>query len=84
VITNITYKDLQALVPEGADPKSVSVSIAGKEIRGLKKFYAEAAPGEPAVTINSSSYLEIFLFKQNARTALSLKRGEPVRLTLHP
>ena len=82
VITNISFKNMQALVPEGAELGPVSVTIAGKEIKGLKKFYAESAPGEPSAIINSSGYLEIFLFKQNARTALSLKRGEPVKLTI--
>jgi S-adenosylmethionine hydrolase len=80
VITNITYKDLLSLAPEGTETKPVSVTIAGKVIKGLKKFYAEAAPGEPSAIINGSGHLEIFLFKQNARTALSLKRGEQVRL----
>ena len=58
---------------------SVSVGIAGQEIKGLKKYYAEAAPGAPGAIINSSGVLEIFMFKQNAKTALSVKRGEVVR-----
>ncbi len=82
VITNITYKQLQSLVREGQDVPPLTVSLGGRQIKGLKKFYAEAAPGEPSAIFNSSGYLEIFLFKQNARTALSLKRGEPVRLIL--
>ncbi len=82
VITNIAFKNIQALVPEGAELGPVSVGVAGKEIRGLKKFYAEAAAGEPSAIINSSGYLEVYLFKQNARTALSLKRGEPVKLSV--
>ena len=84
VITNITYVDIQTIVPEGVDPGFLSINIAGREIKGLKKFYAEAAPGEAGALINSSGYLEIFLFKQNARAALSLKRGELVRLSLQP
>jgi hypothetical protein len=83
VVTNITYQDIQSLAAEGTEMKP-AVTIAGKEIKGLKKFYAEAAPGEPAAIINSSGHLEIFLFKQNARTGLSLKRGETVRLTIMP
>jgi S-adenosylmethionine hydrolase len=83
-ITNITYKDMQALVPEGTNPVPVSLTIVGKEIKGLKQFYSEAAPGEPGSIINSSGCLEIFMFKQNARTTLSIKRGEAVKLTLHP
>lgn len=80
IITNITYKDIRAIFSEGMDMGATTVSVAGKEIRGFKKFYAEAAPGEPGAIINSSGYLEIFLFKQNARAALSVKRGEAVRL----
>jgi hypothetical protein len=79
IITNITYDDIKAVIPEGVDLGSVSVGISGQEIKGLKKYYAEATPGAPAALINSSGVLEIFMFKQNAKTALSVKRGEPVR-----
>ncbi len=81
-ITNINYEDIKALFPEGMDMGAASVSFSGKEIKGLKKFYAEAAPGAPGAIINSSGALEIFLFKQNARTALSLKRGDAVRFSV--
>jgi S-adenosylmethionine hydrolase len=81
-ITNITFKEMRALVPEGEGTAALGVSVAGKEIRGLKRFYAEAAAGEPAAIINSSGALEIFVYKQNARTALSIKRGDVVKLTL--
>lgn len=79
IITNITYEEIKAFMPEGANLTSVSVATAGKEIKGLKKYYAEAAQGAPAAIINSSGVLEIFMFKQNARTALSVKRGDVVR-----
>lgn len=82
IITNILFKDIQPLLSEAADLSAISVNLAGKEIKGLKKFYAEAAPGVPGALINSSGALEIFLFKQNARTALSVKRGETIRLTV--
>ncbi len=84
IITNILYGDIQPLLPEGADLGGINVMIAGKEVKGLKKFYAEATPGVPAAIINGSGALEIFLFKQNARTALSVKRGEAVRLAVPP
>ena len=82
LITNITFKDMQSLIPEGGQLGQVSVTIGGRQIAGLKKFYAEAKPGEPAAVFNSSGYLELFLFRQNARTGLSVKRGEPVRLAV--
>ena len=83
-ITNITFKDIQSLIPEGGQLGQATVNVVGKEIKGLKKFYAEAAPNDPGAIINSSGLLEIFLFKQNARTALGVKRGDGVRLTLLP
>src|SRR5574337_962474 len=62
IITNIMYEDIQPLMEEAADLGSVGVTICGKEIKGLKKFYAEAPAGAPAALINSSGALEIFLF----------------------
>ncbi len=82
LITNITRLDIQPLISEGAELSSSTVTVAGKEIKGLKKYYAEAAPGEPGAIVNSSGALEIFLYKQNARTSLAIKRGEVVRLLL--
>jgi S-adenosylmethionine hydrolase len=84
IITNITFDDIKALYPEGVDLGAASVSFAGKDIKGLNKYYAEAAPGTPGAIINSSGALEIFMFKQNAKTVLSVKRGEVVRLAFTP
>jgi len=84
LITNIAYKLIQALLPESGEPGDIQISVAGKDIKGLKKYYAEATPGEQGAIFNSSGTLEIFMFKQNARTALSAKRGDAVRLTILP
>jgi len=80
IITNITYLNIKALFSEGMELGDAMVSCAGREIKGLRKYYAESAPGEPGAIINSSGALEIFMFKQNARTALSAKRGDAVRI----
>jgi hypothetical protein len=82
IITDILYKDVQTLLAGGTDASTVSVTLSGREIKRLKRFYAEAAPGEPGAIFNGNGALEIFLFKQNARTALSVKRGEVVRLAV--
>jgi S-adenosylmethionine hydrolase len=84
VITDITFREIQQLLGEDANLESSSVIIAGKEIKGLKKYYAESAPGTPGAIVNSSGVLEIFMYKQNARTNLSVKRGEAVRFTITP
>jgi S-adenosylmethionine hydrolase len=82
IITDIMYKDIQPLLAEDADLGTASIILAGREIKGLKKFYAEANPGEQGAIINSSGSLEVFMFKQNARATLAVKRGEAVRLTI--
>ncbi len=84
LITNISIKDLQSLLPDGAQLGEVTVLIGGRQIPGLKKFYAEAKPGEPGTILNSSGYLEIFVFRQNARAGLTVKRGDPVRVAARP
>ncbi len=84
IITNITYEDIKVFIPEGVDLGSISVVCSGKDIKGLKSNYAEAGPGAPGAIINSSGVLEIFMFKQNAKTALSIKRGDAVRLMFPP
>lgn len=80
IITNIKYTDVQKLLGGSDGEGTLVVSFSGREIRGLKKFYAESTAGEPGAIINSSGSLEIFLYKQNARSSLQVKRGEVVRL----
>ncbi len=82
LITNITAQDLQALAPDGGQLGPVAVQVGGSQIPGLKKFYAEAKPGEPGALVNSDGHLEIFLFRQNARTGLTVKRGDAVRISV--
>jgi S-adenosylmethionine hydrolase len=84
LITNITFKDLQSLIPEGGQLGPVSVTVGGRQIIGLKKFYAEAKAGEVSALFNSNGHLEIFLFRQNARAGLTIKRGEAVRISSRP
>jgi S-adenosylmethionine hydrolase len=84
LITNITAKDLQPLLGEAGATSAVSVSLGGREVEGLKKFYAESPPGQPGAIVNSSGHLEIFLYRQNARQALAVKRGAAVRVTVKP
>jgi S-adenosylmethionine hydrolase len=82
LITNIGSRDVQQLLAAAGANSLPIVTIGGKEIRGLKKYYAESAVGEPGAIVNSSDALEIFLYKQNARAALSVKRGDAVRFSV--
>jgi S-adenosylmethionine hydrolase len=82
LITNITIKHLQPFLTADGGTPPVTITVGGKTIQGMKKFYGEAPPGQPGALINSNGHLEIFLFRQNARQALGAKRGEQVRLAL--
>lgn len=82
LITNITTKELQPLLTAGGGNAVVTITLGGKTIRGLKKYYGEATPGQPGALINSNGHLEVFLFRQNARQALAVKRGEVVHLAV--
>ncbi len=82
MITNISHKSMQELLGEEMNLASLNLSFAGREIIGLKRFYSETSPGEAGALINSSGFVEIFVFKQNARAVLSGKRGEAVRLSV--
>ena len=82
-VTNITYKDIQSLIPEGGRLGAVSLPLQERRSRGLKKFYAEAAPGEPGAIINSSVILK-YSCSSRTRTALSIKRGDVIRFAAKP
>jgi len=82
IITDITMQDIQPLLGENSGLGMATVRIAGREIKGINKFYSELSQGSPGAIINSSGSLEIFIFKQSARAALSIKRGEAVRFTI--
>ncbi len=83
MITNISLKSVQALLGEEMNISSLGVTVVGREIKGFKRFYAESTPGEASALINSSGFVEIFVFKQNARAVLSSKRGEVVRVSVN-
>lgn len=75
LITNIERKDLAPWISDG---KTAVITIKGKTIKGLKLYYAEAAPGQLAAIINSDDHLEIYCDQRSARSFLDAAPDELV------
>jgi len=58
----------------------VRARAAGRTIHRFVATYAEARPGEPALLINSSGFLEIGANQARASDLLGLRPGDPVDL----
>lgn len=73
-ITNIEAADLMAR----RDGRKMAC-IAGNEIlRGLRRTYADVAPGEPLLLVGSGGYVEVAVRNGNASALLGLERGSSV------
>ena len=54
------------------------VVVAGQEIAGVRRTYAEAAPGEPLALVGSQGHLEIAVREGSAAHRLGLRPGDQV------
>ena len=77
VITNIDAEMLVAM-----DRTRIDVLIAGRQVHGLKRTYADAASAQLIALIGSAGYLEVALRDGNAAEALGTSIGDEVSLTL--
>jgi S-adenosylmethionine hydrolase len=80
VVTPFTRGDL----PEEAAARGVRIGIGGREVRSVRRFYAEgeAAPGEPFAIWGSAGFLEISLTRDSAARRLGVRAGDSVTLSL--
>ncbi len=58
------------------------IGVAGREIVGIRRTYAEAAPGEVLALVGSHGHLEIAVREGNAAARLGLRGGKRVMLRL--
>lgn len=63
--------------------KSFEVSVGLRRIIDLTSTFAECVPGEPAVIIGSSGYLEVVINQVSAANTLGCAAGSPVELTFY-
>lgn len=75
-ITNVTG----ALLKEAGLEKEIRLSLSGKEIREIRKRYADGEKGIGNLIINSSGRLEIFSPRESARALLKLELLDEVYL----
>lgn len=68
-ITNITQAVLGSKLE---NPDLFSIDLKGKKLLGLKTYYMEGGEGEPGMLMNSSGFLEVFVFCGHAQKILNL------------
>jgi S-adenosylmethionine hydrolase len=77
LVTNVEKKHL-ARVFHGARSSQMLVFVAGREIRGLSRSYAERGQGELMCVLGSSGRLEIAVSGGSAAAVLGASPGTPV------
>ncbi|MEW6408498.1 MAG: SAM-dependent chlorinase/fluorinase [Nitrospirota bacterium] len=76
IMTNITKRNLEQF------SEDIKIVIKNKEISGIVDFYAEGEGRGASALINSSGYLEIFIYRGNAKDSLGINIGEKVYLRI--
>jgi S-adenosyl-L-methionine hydrolase (adenosine-forming) len=74
ILSNIRREHIAAL----GSPASMTVEVAGRQIRGLVRSYGAALAGECVALIDSQDRLEIAVVEGNAARDLSVRAGAPV------
>jgi len=74
ILSNITREHIAAL----GSPASMTIELAGRQIRGLVRSYGAALAGECVALIDSQGRLEIAVVEGNAARDLSVRAGAPV------
>lgn len=78
LITNITTKEIDRLTGSGDHRSGLRVQCGAADLGSPVGFYSEASPGKPSALINSSGFLEIFVYLENAQRFLDAGKGYPV------
>lgn len=77
-VTSLSRRDVD---PGALDP-GFRLRAGRRDVRALRRFYADGAPGEPFVIWGSSDLLEISVDRASASALLGVARGAEVEL--HP
>lgn len=79
-ITNIKSTDLDEMVSNNPEAK-LKVVVKGKQTE-LKNYYSQVTDKGLYSLINSSGYLELFVFKGNASASFDMKIGDHISVML--
>jgi S-adenosylmethionine hydrolase len=66
--------------PVGFRVEETTVTVAGQELTGVHRTYAEVEPGEVLALVGSEGHLEIAVREGSAARRLRLRPGDPVTL----
>jgi len=78
-VTSFTRDDL----PADAAPRGFHLSVAGHDVRALRRFYAEETlPGRLFAIWGSAGFLELSANRDSAARLLAVRPGEPVTLAV--
>ena len=78
-ITNITATDIDGL--RRVHASDIKISLKDNDIQ-LFKYYSQAEGRAVSALVNSSGYLEIFIYKGNAASECNILPGDEVRVIL--
>ncbi len=56
------------------------VTAGGQEIHGVRRTYADVAPGDPLALVGSTGHLEVAVREGSGAEQLNLHRGDPIEL----
>ncbi len=76
-ITNITKSDIESLC--GSGPTPCRTMLKGREIP-FKRHYAEGEEGKLCSLVNSSEFLEFFIYARNAAAEYNITVGDAVEI----
>lgn len=76
-IKKIDITDLQGMQPEGA----LRIFIKGRDMR-LRSYYSQAENMGISALINSSGYLEVFIYRDSAMLKYDILPGDAVKVVL--
>ncbi len=79
LVTNFD-RQMMTLALRDVPPAQVMVEIAGQRITGLKRTYADGAPGELMLLVGSSEQLEIAIRDGDAARTLHVRPGDGIIL----
>lgn len=78
LITNITLEDIVRLTETLGTFDGLEIHCGSIGLGSPVGFYSEAGPGKPSALVNSSGFLEVFVYLENARKRLGAGKGFPV------
>jgi S-adenosylmethionine hydrolase len=82
IITNIDEDYLNSVFKGGIPFDECIVRLAGRQIKGLKRYYAQGERGKLIALINSWGYLEVAVNRGNAFQHLGLKEKKSLEIFL--